>query len=308
MKKQKESFHQSVDDAIETLQKNNVGEDIPQKEESDSIIRKPNIQDNSESSQQISAQNTSAENQSEHRRANTAERKSAILKLTFMSILAVLVIGLAVVQDAHMPWNVERQLAELNEKAAATAVDKQKQPAQQQEAQTVAKNNTALPEKEQTKTNSPAAETAASPKTNAQTNVQTTASNLSWQLPASGKIIKSYGYSYDETWQDYRFHSGVDIALDKGKEVYAIADGTVTESGKTKALGKYIRIDYGSNLVGYYFGLNVSDSLTAGAAVSKNQALGTVTDPPLQESADPPHYHFALIQDGQTIDPAKLMK
>lgn len=285
-----ESLHENLEESVDKMHKQNVGSGSPYPGYQDSTIRD-------------SADPLGHDNHAHARREG--DKSAAILKLTFTAILAVLLIGVAVVQNSEMPWNVEQQLAELNTGNSVSAAKAAAEQAAEQ-AQAVAGDVTNQTPEEDTPSTDP------KPATETQLSKQaaqpTGGGNITWQLPAGGKIITNYGYSYDETWKDYRFHSGVDIALPKGKGVAALAAGTITETGKTKALGEYIRIDYGNNLVGYYFGLDVKDGLATGSAVSKGQTIGTVTDPPLQESSLQPHYHFALLQNGQTVDPAKLMK
>ena len=287
MKKQKESLHSTLEENQQALQKENIGNGAVDNEQEDSVIEKPSTGGSAEL----------------HNR-----RRTALLKLTFTAILAVLVVGVAVVQNSEMPWNVEQQLAQLNQGDSVTRAKEQ--------AAAVAKDVTAeIPKEANTANQSTETQNAETKSKDTQTNSEqrqktatAAADSFSWQLPAYGEIIKGYGYSYDETWHDYRFHSGVDIALEKGEEVYAVRGGTVTEVGKTKALGEYIRVDYGNSLVGYYFGIDVKDGLQTGSSISQNQVLGVVCDPPLQESDLPPHYHFALLQNGRTVDPAKLMQ
>lgn len=290
-----ESLHEGLEESVDKMHKQNVGSGSPYEGYQDSVIR--------DSADPLGHDKEYVDNRT-HARRREGDKAAAILKLTFTAILAVLLIGVAVVQNSEMPWNVEQQLAELNTGNSVSAAKAAAEQAAEQ-AQTVAGDVT-----NQTPEDAPS--TDPKPETETQLSKQATqptgGSNITWQLPAGSKVITNYGYSYDETWKDYRFHSGVDIALPKGKGVAALAAGTVTETGKTKALGEYIRIDYGNNLVGYYFGIDVKDGLATGSAVTKGQTIGTITDSPLQESSLQPHYHFALLQNGQTVDPAKLMK
>ena len=327
-----ETLRQNVDDAISATQKNNVGEPLRDDGSWDSVIRdskkdaaeqkadikmndaikgvwrKPKDEDLSE------AERTEKDFYGSVRRQKAEhERQSAVLKFSFMLALAILVVGLAVVQNSNMPWNVESRLAAINQNAEKAL------PAAQNatfDTNSETDGETGGADESEPQTAVKSQKTVAAVADNNELNNQKTASSaenqsqaaITWQLPVYGKIIKGYGYSYDETWKDYRFHSGVDIALEKGEEVFALADGRVTEKGKTKALGEYLRIDYGGNLVGYYYGISLKKELAVGGSIKSGQTLGTVTDPPLQESAEVPHYHFALLQDGKTVDPVKLMK
>lgn len=223
----------------------------------------------------------------------TQKRGTAFLKLSFMAVLLIMVLGVAVVQNSEMPWNVEQQLAKMS------ADNTQNLPEEKNNALPVVKdveNSVAVDETTEQKN-----ETAEQNKT-----AEVSGNTVKWQLADSAQVIKDYGYSYDETWHDYRFHGGLDIKMPKGSTVKSIAEGKVTEISKTKALGEYLRIDYGGSLVGYYYGIDVNDSLQNGSTVKKGDSLGVVTEPPLEESSMEPHYHFALIQDGQTVDPMKF--
>lgn len=302
-----ENLHEGLEESVDKMHKQNVGDNVLGEEYRDSVIR--DSADPLSHGDKIPNQTPSRV----HAQRRQGNKGAALLKLTFTAILAVLLIGVALVQNSEMPWNVEQQLAKLNTGDSVSAAKAAAEQARQEnsEAQAVAKDVTDQTPSDDGENQQTAEQTGKNTETqsNRQAAAQpTSGGNLTWQLPANSKIIKNYGYSYDETWKDYRFHSGVDIALPKGKGVTALAAGKVTESGKTKALGEYIRIDYGNNLVGYYFGIDVKDGLSAGAAVTKGQTIGTVTDSPLQESSLQPHYHFALLQNGQTVDPAKLMK
>lgn len=285
MKKKQESFHQTTEEALAANRINNTGKETPPPE-GDSIIRDAAAQNQTADSE--ADKETTTESRSETS-PSPREKKKAAVKLTLLSLLALVVIGVAVAQESpttpQPPAETAPETTDIEPTAEST-------PAAAEAAEdTVSQNE---------ETSAESAEPRAQPVSAEESSV------FHWQLPEGGKLIRAYGYSYDKTWRDYRFHSGVDIALSVGSEVTASADGTVTERGKTKALGEYLRIDYGNQLIGYYFGLKLRDDLAAGSTVSAEQVLGTVTEPPLEESAEVPHYHFGLIQDGQTIDPKKL--
>lgn len=333
-KRPKESLHQSVDEALNTLHEENVGKiesdtydsaadrrfanterdgkrrkqtrpfsdvrECAEEEKSDaelsdkspaddikdSVIDKSFTQTDSDSQVNFWQETQDTE--------RFKKRSTAFLKLSFMAVLLIMVLSVAVVQSSEMPWNVEEHLAEMNSDDTLDMVE------EKTEVQPVTKEVTNVPEVEDN--------TAEKPKTTEKNQPKAVSSgSISWQLPASAQVVKDYGYSYDETWNDYRFHSGLDIEMPKGSDVKTIASGTVTEVGETKAVGEYIRIDYGNNLVGYYYGIDVKDTLKNGSTLKKGDVIGVITEPPLQESSMQPHYHFALIQDGQTVDPMEFL-
>lgn len=301
MKKKQESFHQTTEEALAANRINNIGKETPPPE-GDSIIRDAAAQEETADPKEESITGNEGETEKRHpeKSPSPREKKKAAVKLTLLSLLALIMIGVALAED--FPAAPQTTTETTRQITAQETVDNE--PVTKSTPVSAEKTEPVSSNKETTVTEKTAEN--ATPQTQS-VNAETS-SAFRWQLPDGGKLIRTYGYSYDKTWRDYRFHSGVDIALSTGSEVTAAADGTVTERGKTKALGEYLRIDYGNQLIGYYFGIALRSDLAAGSTVSVGQVLGTITEPPLEESAEVPHYHFGLIQDGQTIDPEKLLK
>lgn len=130
-----------------------------------------------------------------------------------------------------------------------------------------------------------------------------------WQAPlARVKVNSAYGpRPARPTAQASPFHHGVDLSARRGTALLAPADGMVVEStdvyqGQAK-FGKVIVIDHGDGLRSMYAHLDQravppGTRVTAGQAIGKTGNTGQTTGP---------HLHFEVAQDGQRIDPQRLI-
>ena len=132
-------------------------------------------------------------------------------------------------------------------------------------------------------------------------------------IPVDSLVIKDYSadvpvFSY--TMNDYRIHSGVDIACSVGTPVFAAADGFVCEVANDPMMGVTVGIQHSGGAVTRYRGLS-EDSLslvTAGEEVTRGQVIGASGETALIESAEEAHVHFELSIDGECVDPGDYMK
>jgi len=122
--------------------------------------------------------------------------------------------------------------------------------------------------------------------------------------PGNAVWSRSYGYGYDVTWQDYRFHSGADMGLEVGSPIFAAAAGQVEKIVQESDWGSRIYINHGGSLVCVYGGLVPLAGLKAGDKVEAGEQIGEITDSPPIESGDPSHLHFEIWMDGENQDPA----
>jgi len=99
-------------------------------------------------------------------------------------------------------------------------------------------------------------------------------------------------------------HGGIDLAAPEGTEVYAAKSGTVTALGEDPILGKYVIISHDNNMVSLYGHLsyintNLHAIVQSGSVIAKVGSTGQSTGP---------HLHFELRQNGQSRDPARLLR
>lgn len=128
--------------------------------------------------------------------------------------------------------------------------------------------------------------------------------DLLWPLP--GTTLRGFGWGYDPTMGDYRYHPGVDVEAEAGQAVRAAFAGTVREVRRDPRLGWTVEVAHGPSVTTRYAGLG-EVHVARGDVVERGQTLGTVGDAAPAESGQPPHLHFELIWDGQPIDPALIL-
>ncbi|MCM1539906.1 MAG: M23 family metallopeptidase [Blautia sp.] len=116
-----------------------------------------------------------------------------------------------------------------------------------------------------------------------------------WIWPTvSQKISASYGERANGTYSDH-----VNIAGTAGDDVYAVADGTVTETGFEAEDGNVVVVDLGNGVTVKYGHLK-EVQVSAGDEVKQGQAIGTLGRTGMATGSN---LLFAVIVDGEGIDP-----
>lgn len=116
-----------------------------------------------------------------------------------------------------------------------------------------------------------------------------------------------------DTWMDPRGtdrkHEGVDIIANRGQEVLAVADGTITKVytvDTAKLSGNAVRLTMGDGTYFFYAHLDTfAPGITVGAKVAAGQLIGTVGS----TGATTPHLHFEVHpQGGAAVNPYPIVK
>lgn len=102
----------------------------------------------------------------------------------------------------------------------------------------------------------------------------------------------------------YYRHSGVDFAAEAGAEVYAMADGVVSEISLSEQLGNLVTIEHDGGLETVYRFVEPVDTLDVGDTVDKGELIGYVAEAYGTESQDGTHLHFEVLLNGEQTDPA----
>jgi len=114
-------------------------------------------------------------------------------------------------------------------------------------------------------------------------------------------VTSPYGYRVHPVTAKYAFHHGVDLRAD-GDTVFAVAAGTVVQSGDRGNLGRSVKIDHNGweSVYGHLSRAFVvaGDSIIAGVPIAISGSTGRV---------NAPHLHFAISIDGRSVDPLKFI-
>ena len=121
--------------------------------------------------------------------------------------------------------------------------------------------------------------------------------------PAHGWLSSTMGRRTDPMTGGADYHSGLDIAGDKGQAVYATADGVVTHAGRQGAYGNLIVIDHGFGLETRYghlsgFQVKQGDHVKRGDLIGRLGSTGRATGT---------HLHYEVLANGRLLNPLRLL-
>lgn len=156
-------------------------------------------------------------------------------------------------------------------------------------------------------TNIPDTRTTTSTETTTTSTATTKSANL-FVFPASNVVSQTYSDQpvFSETLQAWNTHNGVDFSADKGSEVKALADGTITAVRQDVLWGDCIEIDHGNKIVTRYYGV-AAKNITENQSVKAGEVIGTVTEIPA-EILEPSHIHVEICANGNFVNPMTLIR
>ena len=120
---------------------------------------------------------------------------------------------------------------------------------------------------------------------------------LPW--PAIGPLASTFGRQEHPRFHTVTFNRGIEIVSPEGRDIAAVADGTVIYADWFKGYGQLIILDHG----GGYFTLYAHAAQVlarAGESVSRGQVIGKVGD---TGSLEGPQLYFELRHKGKPQDP-----
>ena len=123
-------------------------------------------------------------------------------------------------------------------------------------------------------------------------------------LPLKGKTTSNFGVRTHPISGDLRFHAGIDIAAEKGTNIYSAFDGEIVEADYDNWNGNFIKIKHDNNIMTVYCHcdkLNVikGQKIRAGEVIATVGSTGSSTGP---------HLHFELRIDNISYNPQKALK
>ncbi len=140
--------------------------------------------------------------------------------------------------------------------------------------------------------------------------VPTTAAEMSFQMPLTGKVILTFSDGalvYNKDLDDWRSHDGIDIQADVGTDVKAVADGSVKTVSSTP-LGKTVTIEHDNAYTSIYANLDENVNVKADQKVKAGDTIGKVGKTSVAEQFMDSHLHFELLQDGKYKNPLDFVK
>jgi murein DD-endopeptidase MepM/ murein hydrolase activator NlpD len=121
--------------------------------------------------------------------------------------------------------------------------------------------------------------------------------------PSYGWLSSGMGPRKDPISGGSDYHSGLDIAGERGEPVYATAAGTVEHVGWQGAYGNLVVIDHGFGLETRY-GHLLKSQVKPGAKVQRGDIIGQVG---ATGRATGYHLHYEVVANGRLINPLQLL-
>ena len=120
-----------------------------------------------------------------------------------------------------------------------------------------------------------------------------------WPCPGCTYVTSRAGNRFHPIFNEWRYHSGMDIGASYGSAVVASDSGTVIMAEVNGGYGNCIMIDHGN---GYYtlYGHLSGYAVSSGQTVSKGATIGYVGD---TGWATGPHLHFEIRKGSTCLDP-----
>lgn len=127
-----------------------------------------------------------------------------------------------------------------------------------------------------------------------------------------GEILRGHSVTvpvFSPTMEDYRTHTGVDIACENGGTVLAAADGKIGNFWYDPMMGYTLSVVHSGDAVSIYQGLSedLPEGIEPGATVTAGQTIACGGNTALIECEDEPHIHFMLDIGGSYVDPVEYL-
>ena len=124
----------------------------------------------------------------------------------------------------------------------------------------------------------------------------------------NGTLLQAHSVDiqvFSRTMQDFRVHTGIDLATEADAPVLAAADGTIARIWDDPMMGKCIAVLHTANSQTIYKNLaaDLPEGIVTGATVLRGQRIGTVGETAMAEVAEDPHLHLEMTVNGEVVDP-----
>ena len=120
--------------------------------------------------------------------------------------------------------------------------------------------------------------------------------------PIKGQIQLDFGWQNHPVYNDWRYHTGMDIKGSGGQEVHAVYKGQVMDIFRDRHSGLTLVVKDPTYYI--YYGSLSEVTVQQGSVVSANQVIGKMgscTEEPYE------HLHLAIKKDQQYLDPKLII-
>ena len=122
--------------------------------------------------------------------------------------------------------------------------------------------------------------------------------------PVDGRFSSGFGMREHPKYGSQRFHSGVDLAVDRGARVSATADGIVSVAGYGAGNGNIVVIEHGHGFSTVYAHndrntVRVGQTVKRGDQIALAGSTGTTTGV---------HVHYEVWRQGRPVNPSEFGK
>jgi len=127
---------------------------------------------------------------------------------------------------------------------------------------------------------------------------------------ANASVYKGYygdSLCFNETLNQWETHKAIDFQVATGSKVFAILDGTVKDIYTNILEGTVVVVEHTDGLISSYGSLDEGVLVSVGDKVSRGDELGMVSASATSETSAGAHLHFAMLEDGEKIDPSAYL-
>ena len=128
--------------------------------------------------------------------------------------------------------------------------------------------------------------------------------------PVQGELERYHNLeelSYDVTLRDWRTHEGIDISAALGTQVIASHAGSVESIAEDELYGTVLTLNHGDGSASVYANLATLPTVNVGDWVEPGDVIGAVGTTALCEIGQGTHLHFALMVDGESVNPLNYL-
>lgn len=108
---------------------------------------------------------------------------------------------------------------------------------------------------------------------------------------------------FNDTMKQWEIHKAIDFLAGDEANVFAVADGTVSNVYTNYLEGTVVEIAHKNGIVSVYKSLASEVSVKTGDKVSAGQVIGTASETMSQELNSGKHLHFEMLSNGTKVDP-----